>query len=110
MGGIDVETQDEQELVRQAMSVIGRARTEKKIAAARATAEARKGKPLSEEHKAKLKESQRLRREREKEERAALGLDAPQEKKPRGRPKKTETAIHTPERAEASQNGKQGQE
>jgi hypothetical protein len=75
---------------RLAASLMGRARTAKKVAASRANAaratEARRGQSPSEETKAKLCAAQTARRERERAEREALGLaDAP--KRPRGRPK-----------------------
>src|SRR5437879_4878578 len=105
------DTPDEQEIIRQAMSIIGRARTEKKIAAARATAASRRGSTWTEDQKEKQKEAQAARREREKQERIALGLAEtdPTEKKrpgrprtrpieegpkrPRGRPKKNESSA-----------------
>ncbi len=65
-----MDSQDEQELVRRAMSIIGRAKTPAKIASARAAAEARKGKPLSPEHREALRQGQIARRQREAAERA----------------------------------------
>jgi len=82
---------NEDELIRQAMSVIGSRKTPRKaessrVNVARAT-EARTGQTLSEEHRAKLKAAQQRRRERERE---ALGVagTAPVEKRPPGRPRK----------------------
>lgn len=92
----------DEEARKKAASMMGKARTERKYAAAVANAQKRKGKPLSEEHKAKLREAQQERREREQVERAALGLDAAEgtEKKPVGRPRKATTAgdTHSPKR------------
>ena len=83
---------EEEELIRRAMSAIGRRTSERKTAAARANAEKRRGQPLSEEHKAKLKEAQAARRERERSEQVASGMASPepQEKRKPGRPRKSE--------------------
>jgi hypothetical protein len=91
---------DEKEVVRQAMSIIGRARSPRKIEAARETAAARRGKPLSEAHKAKLRDAQAARRERE---RAAAGPSEP--KRPRGRPRKSDAQSAAPD-ARKPENGK----
>ncbi len=81
--------QERQEVIRKAMSILGSARTEKKIAAARAVAESRKGTKWTEEQKQKLRAAQAARREREREEMEAAGLKEPvKEKRPRGRPRK----------------------
>ncbi len=90
---------NKEEIVRQAMSIIGSIKTEKKTAASRATVvhatEARTGATLSEEHKERLRVAQAARRERERAERAASGIvTAP--KRPRGRPKKTDAQNNTP--------------
>ena len=83
-----MQEENEKELVRQAMSIIGRSRTERKQAASRVNGAKAKDTVQSEEHKAKLRDAQAARRERERQERAALGLTAaPVAKKPVGRPK-----------------------
>jgi len=86
----------EQDIMRQAMAIARTRRDpEKLIQHAQAIAEKRKGMPLSEEHRAKLKEAQRLRREREQATGVAVQTT---EKKAVGRPRKahpeqtTETA------------------
>lgn len=89
--------------------------------------EARRGVPMSEEHKAKIRASMLARRAKEKQERAAAGLAAaPVEKKkagrpakikpdvetvprPRGRPKK-QTGQNTAINAGTPETGAQGQE
>ena len=81
---------NEEELIRQAMRVIGSRKTARKTESSRANitraTEARTGQNLTEEHRANLKAAQQARRERE---RAALGADAvPTEKRPPGRPRK----------------------
>ena len=98
-----------------AASLMGQARTEKKIAAARVNVErateARRGVPMSEAHKAKLRDAYAARRQREQEERAALGLDTvivAEPKRPRGRPKKqagqnTKNGLETPRSAAGGQ-------
>ena len=88
------------ELRRQAARAMGQARTEKKIAAARAVAESRIGAKWTEEQKANLREKQTERRERERQERAALGLTpaVPVEKKPPGRPRKEQPVDPAPKR------------
>ena len=91
--GRDLHSEDENAR-KSAASTMGKARTEKKIAAARATAESRRGVKWTDEQKAKLRESQAARREREAQERAALGLDAaPTEKKKAGRPAKIKPEV-----------------
>ena len=84
---------------RAAAALMGKSRTDKKIAAARINVaratDTLRGVPISEEHKAKLKVAQKERREREKQERAALSPDtAPEPKRPRGRPSKQKEPIN----------------
>ena len=112
---------------------MGKARTEKKVAASRVNAsraaESRRGVPVSDEHKAKLKAAQQARREREKQERAALGIapaivekkktgrpakvkpeqDSAAEKRPRGRPKRQDAQL-TAQGLGTPETGAQGQE
>lgn len=105
--GAELQGADE-EARSQAASLMGKARTEKKISASRANVtkaqDAIRGKPISEDHKAKLREAQRLRREREKAEWLASGgssTESDPKRKP-GRPKKTDapqeayTSVDTP--------------
>jgi hypothetical protein len=76
----------------EAARLMGKSRTEAKVTAARANvakaAEARRGKPMSEEHRQKLREAYQARR-------MAQGLDTvpaePTEKRRPGRPRKQET-------------------
>lgn len=91
------ETEDEQAKIREVMGILGRRNSERKIANARAVAEGRRGKPLPEETKAKLREAQRARREREHAEALARGDIVEVEKYTR--PKKKQAAKPT----EASQ-------
>jgi len=79
---------------KEAARALGSARTEKKIAAARAVAESRRGSKWTDEQKANLREVQRIRREREQAERIANGATLPEakEKKAIGRPKKVQSA------------------
>lgn len=98
---------DKQEVIRQAMSILGSAKTERKIEALAKNRAKFTG--HTEETKAKLRAAQAARRERERQERAALGLVEPetsekkrpgrprtrpieeaQAKRPRGRPRKSE--------------------
>ncbi|MCW3053834.1 MAG: hypothetical protein JWN14_3004, partial [Chthonomonadales bacterium] len=63
--------ESEQETIRKAMSLMGRKRTPAQTEARRENAAkaaaATAGKPMSEEHKAKLRAAQRARRDREKQ-------------------------------------------
>ena len=98
--GAELQGADE-EARKQAASLMGKARTEKKSSASRANVtkaqDAIRGKPISEDHKAKLREAQRLRREREKAEWLASGgtFAEPAPKRKPGRPKKSETPEGT---------------
>ena len=89
---------EEQDLIRQAMSVLGSKVSEKKRAAAQenilVAVAARTGKPMTEEHKAALRAAQAERRARERAEREAANPPAP--KRPRGRPKKVQSAEEKP--------------
>ena len=83
---------------REAARAMGRARTERKIAAARAVAESRRGVLWTEEQKAKLREAQKERRERERLARLTAGEvepDTAAEKRPVGRPRKQTTEEGT---------------
>ncbi len=79
---------EEAEIVRQAMRIIGSKRSEKKAASSRANG-AMRG-PTTEETRAKLRESQSARRERERGERMPAEEGS---KRPRGRPKKTSEIV-----------------
>ncbi|MCW3050852.1 MAG: hypothetical protein JWN14_22 [Chthonomonadales bacterium] len=87
-----MEESEKEEILRQARSILGSIKTEKKTASSRANivhaTEARTGATLSEEHKQKLREAQAARRQREKAQRDAAAPPAP--KRPRGRPRKQE--------------------
>lgn len=84
--GAELHNPDE-EARKQAARMLGSIRTERKAESSRQNAAKRRGVPLSEEHRAKLKEAQRLRREREQ----ATGVAVQNtEKKPVGRPRKTQ--------------------
>ncbi len=80
----------EQEIMRHAMAIARSRRNPEKLAQhAVSIAEKRKGLPLSEEHKSRLREAQQARRERELAERVASGIvETTGEKKPVGRPRK----------------------
>ena len=93
---------EEQELIREAMRAIGRRTSDRKAAASRANGAKSQ---VTEEMREKMREAQRLRRDREQAERAALGLDAPQEKKPVGRPRKV-TVEAAPTDANAPKRGR----
>ena len=88
-----------EEARRQAASMMGSARTEKKTASSRENAakaaEARRGSKWTEEQRAKLREAQSARREREKQERMERGevVNTAGEKRKPGRPKKEETGT-----------------
>jgi hypothetical protein len=62
--------EEEEEIVRKAMSVIGRSKSEKKVAASRANGA--KNQVVSEATKAKLRAAQKARRERERQEEEAI--------------------------------------
>ena len=81
-------TLDEQkDLVRQAMSIIGSAKTERKLEALAKNRAKFTG--HTEETKAKLREGQALRRERERLEREAQGITTEaKQARPVGRPRK----------------------
>ena len=87
-----MEEADKEEILRQARSILGSIKTEKKTASSRANivhaTEARTGATLSEEHKQRLRIAQAARRERERAEREAISPPAP--KRQRGRPKQQE--------------------
>ena len=81
---------DEEEAIRQAMSILGARRTDRKIESATKNIARANAAPMTEERRAKIREAQQARRERE---RAALGADAvPTEKRPPGRPRKQQEA------------------
>lgn len=81
----------EKEIMQQAMAIARTHRDPSKLVQhAQAIAEKRKGMPLSEEHKARLKEAQRLRREREAQATGRAVQTA--DKKPVGRPRKAQPA------------------
>lgn len=88
------------DILRQAMAIARSRRDPEKLAQhAQAIAEKRKGMPLSEEHKMRLREAQRLRREREAQEAGVAVQTA--DKKPVGRPRKVQaeaTANDSPKR------------
>jgi hypothetical protein len=89
---------DDAEQRREAARLMGSAKTERKVAAARAVAESRRGQKWSEEAKAKLREAQQARRERERQEQTLSGLaSVPTEKKPVGRPR-TRPVEETPKK------------
>jgi hypothetical protein len=98
---------NEEELIRQAMRVIGSRKTPRKTESSRANVaratEARTGQTLSEEHRAKLKAAQMARRERERVAQQALGAEAvPTEPRRRGRP----TKPIDPDQASAPKRGR----
>ena len=70
--GADLHNSDE-EARRQAARMLGSIRTERKAESSRQNAAKRRGIPLSEEHKAKLREAQRIRWKREKAEAPKIG-------------------------------------
>lgn len=82
---------------REAARELGSARTEKKAEAARQNAALRRGKPLSDEHKEKLRQAQAARREREKAL-ADSDVTAVVEKRPTGRPRTRPIAETTEKR------------
>ena len=92
-GGVDLQGGTE-EARREAASMMGKAKTERKSASSRANiakaTAARQGKPMSEEHKEKLREAYRIRQEKEWQEKLAQGdlPPEPKEKRKPGRPKK----------------------
>jgi hypothetical protein len=91
---------DDPEARREAGRLMGSARTERKIAAARAVAESRRGVKWTEEQKARLRAAQQARRERERRERLESDQTMPvKEKRPVGRPRTRPTLDEdTPKR------------
>jgi hypothetical protein len=86
---------DDPEARREAARLMGKARSERKIQAARAVAESRRGTKWTEEQKAQLRIAQAARRERERLAREAAGAGAVvgTEKQRPGRPRtRPETA------------------
>jgi hypothetical protein len=82
---------DSEETRREAAAAMGRARTPAKIRAARETAAARRGVPLSEEHREKIRVAQEARWEKYRAEKAAAAAAnpvPPKEPKRIGRPPK----------------------
>lgn len=82
---------DDAEARRQAAAMMGSARTARKTAAARLNVaratEARRGKPMSEEHKAKLRASYQARNRQEIADREDGTTEQAQESNRSGRPK-----------------------
>ena len=76
----------EKEIVREAMRIIGRAKTERKLQALEQNRLKFTG--HTEETKTRLREAQQARRERELAERVASGTMETTDKKPVGRPRK----------------------
>jgi hypothetical protein len=66
-----------------AAAAMGRVRTPAKIQAARETAAARRGIPLTEEHREKIRQAQAARWEKVRAEKAAMAADAPPKEKKR---------------------------
>jgi hypothetical protein len=87
---------EEQEIIREAMRLIGRRKSARKTAHLQALAEARRGTTFNAAHRARMQAAQKARREREKAEKEALALSTPPApQKPRGRPKKSVVSQET---------------
>jgi hypothetical protein len=99
---------DEEEAIRQAMSIIGSRKTERKIESALENVAKANATPMTEERRERIRQAQSARRERERAEAAANPAPAKEPKRmgrppkprdpdavkrPRGRPKKQDGEI-----------------
>ena len=94
---------DREQIISEAMRLLGSAKTPAKVAAARAVAESRKGCRMTEEQRQKMADGQARRRERERIAKGAAPKPAPDPTAPKrgpGRPRKVVT-----DRQNAAQDG-----
>lgn len=89
---------EEQELIREAMRVIGSKTSERKAVSSRANGAKAREVVTSEEHKAKLRAAQQARRDREKAEREPMRTAEAATKRPPGRPRKEQPEAIEPKR------------
>jgi hypothetical protein len=109
-----MEEPNEQELIRQAMRVIGSRKTPRKSESSRGNIgkvnELRQKQGFPEETRAKLREAQKIRRERERMENGAVP-ETTEAKRPRGRPRKQadpNAATPRPKKQDAQTPGQSG--